>query len=161
MTYSVIQLTAANWGDLRSLRLAAIADSADIYGDLLVEQAEQPHYWQQLTEDQVWLALQDEQDLVGLVGVMESGPDRYGDFWIKSWWVAPERRGSGGTRLMLSWIEQHVGAAGGKEIALGVFDTNLAAISAFEALGFKSVGIRKPSTRPGAFYIIMSKGVTN
>lgn len=160
MSDAVVELIPSDWAQLRALRLAAIADSADIYGDLVEEQEQPQQYWEQLLQEQTWLALVIDGQWVGLVCVIPSGPDRYGDYWLKSWWIDPTYRGRGGSKLMMNWLVDFVRTASGKVLALGVFDTNLDAIAAFTALGFESLGTRKPSTRPGAYYIIMSKEIT-
>ena len=158
MGYSVIQLGSADWNLLRDLRLAALLESDAIYGDFEVEANATTDYWQQLAQDQTWLALRSEaKDLAGLVCLMPSGSERYGDFWIKSWWISPDHRGKGGARVMVDWCSNYVRQNQGKVLALGVFETNEAAINAFLALGFEKTGIRNPSTRPGAFYLIMAK----
>lgn len=155
--FEVEPLFADQWPRLQSLRLAALTDSDAIHGDLTAEQAHGAAYWQELMAEQQWAALVHEGSDVGMLVVAPPPEDRYGDCWIKSWWIAPEFRGAGGSRVLLEWLDKYCAKKQWRVQALGVFETNTAAISAYSKLGFQSVGIRKPSSRPNQFFIIMAR----
>lgn len=161
MQFVVETLTPENWSRLRSLRLAALADSEEIYGDLKLEQGFTSKQWQQLLIEQNWAALVVDGKDVGLVTARPTPPERYGDCWIKSWWIHPNYRGKGGAKHLHDWLIQLCKLKNWQMMALGVFERNSSAISSYERLGFHHVGIRKPSSRANEFFIIMAQEIKN
>jgi ribosomal protein S18 acetylase RimI-like enzyme len=157
----VRELTHDDWEQLRALRLSALADSSEIHGDLKLEQEQPPTYWQEQLQTQHWAALVANGNDVGLVTAMPTPPDRYGDCWIKSWWIAPEYRGLGGADKLLSWIVEICIRKNWQTVGLGVFEKNQIAIRSYQRLGFVQIGGRHTSSRAGEFFIIMGQDVSN
>lgn len=155
--FAVEPLTADQWRRLQDLRIAALTQSDAIHGDLAAERTYGRAYWQELMAEQQWVALVHAGKDVGMLVVAPPPEDRYGDCWIKSWWIDPQFRGLGGSKTLLNWLDQYCTNRRWRIQALGVFETNTAAISAYRKLGFHSVGIRKPSSRPNQFFIIMAR----
>ncbi|MBM3691421.1 MAG: GNAT family N-acetyltransferase [Actinobacteria bacterium] len=159
MHFTVETLTPTHWPRLRSLRLAALSDSSEIYGDIDLEMGFTAEQWQHLLDEQSWAALVVEGKDVGLVTAIPTPPDRCGDCWIKSWWIAHKYRGKGGARLLLNWLIELCKQNNWSTLALGVFETNTSAILSYERLGFHKVGIKKPSSRANTFFIIMAQEI--
>lgn len=155
--FTVTPLVADQWPRLRALRLAALQDTDAIHGDLVAEQNYTESNWRELFGVQQWAALVHDGSDVGMLVVSKPPLDRYGDCWIKSWWIAPDFRGAGGSKTLLNWLDRHCVTQQWRIQALGVFETNTDAIAAYKKLGFKSVGIRKPSSRANQFFIIMAR----
>ena len=60
--------------------------------------------------------------------------------------------------VLLAWIDQFCIEQNWQVQALGVFESNQAAIATFSKLGFKPVGIRNPSSRnPAEFYVVLAR----
>jgi RimJ/RimL family protein N-acetyltransferase len=158
LKFEVTHLTGSQWQRLKDLRIQALQDSPGIHGDLAEESSQQAQYWQTLIAAQSWGAVSAAGVDVGLVCAMPATIDRYGDCWIKSWWLAPDARGLGGSAAVLDWIDQLCRLNNWKTQALGVFESNPSAIRTFERLGFNSVGIRNQSSRdPTEYYIVLAR----
>lgn len=155
--FTVEVLRPTNWRRLQSLRIAALSESDAIHGDLAMEIAAPAEYWQELLTNGTWISLKWEGEDVGMLVVTPPPLDRYGDCWIKSWWIAPKFRNQGGAKIMLDWLTEFSHQQNWRIQALGVFESNVAAISTYQRLGFSPVGDRKPSSREGEFFILMAR----
>jgi len=160
--FTVEPLSASQWQRLKDLRLRALSESTGIHGEIEVEAQQPANYWQDLIANQHWAAVTLNEVYVGLVCALPSTADRYGDCWIKSWWLTTSVRGLGGSAAMLAWIDQLCRVNNWKIQALGVFESNPSAIRTFERLGFSSVGIRNQSSRdPNEYYMVLARELTN
>lgn len=158
LSFEAFRLLPTDWQILQRLRVAALLDSSGIYGDLTEEQAQPEAYWRQLLVEQNWIALRSQSNEIGIVCLTQSTPERYGDCWIKSWWISPQFRGAGGSAVLLAWIDQFCIEQNWQVQALGVFESNQAAIATYSKLGFKPVGIRNPTSRnPDEFYVVLAR----
>ena len=158
MSFDAIRLLPTDWQKLQRLRVAALAESTGIYGDLNEEAAQTKDFWEQLLVEQIWIALRNQGDEIGIACLTQSTLERYGDCWIKSWCISPQFRGAGGSVVLLAWIDQFCIEQNWQVQALGVFESNQAAIATFSKLGFKPVGIRNPSSRnPAEFYVVLAR----
>ena len=158
MSFDAIRLLPTDWQKLQRLRVAALAESTCIYGDLNEEAAQTKDFWEQLLVEQIWIALRNQGDEIGIACLTQSTLERYGDCWIKSWWISPQFRGAGGSVVLLAWIDQFCIEQNWQVQALGVFESNQPAIATFSKLGFKPVGIRNPSSRnPAEFYVVLAR----
>jgi GNAT superfamily N-acetyltransferase len=158
LNFVVEPLSISQWQRLKDLRIRALAHSVGIHGDLEIESQQPAQYWQDLIANQHWAAVCFAGLDVGLVCALPSTADRYGDCWIKSWWLAADVRGLGGSTAVLAWIDELCRAHNWKIQALGVFESNPSAIRTFERLGFSSVGIRNPSSRnPNEYYLVLAR----
>ncbi len=159
--FTIEQLRRPNWQRLRELRIAALSESDSIHGDLDLETSAPAQYWHELLTNGTWIALKWNSDDVGLLVVAPPPPDRYGDCWIKSWWISPNFRNRGGARLMLDWLTDFCYQRHWRIQALGVFESNLDAIATYQRLGFRQVGERKPASRENEFFIIMARHLSH
>jgi RimJ/RimL family protein N-acetyltransferase len=70
-----------------------------------------------------------------------------GDFgatcWIGGCWVSPAARGKGALRAMFNYVDEKAPVRDWSKQGLGVMEDNLAAIKAYEKLGFVAMGDKK------------------
>jgi ribosomal protein S18 acetylase RimI-like enzyme len=134
----------------RDLRLRALRDSADSFGETAAEaEAQSLSYWEDLTRsvtepNRHVMFLACEGDTVcgsayGLRDREDSGAGRVGGTW-----VAPSYRRQGVGRALLqalfSWAREH----GFKRLRLWVPSENAAALALYRHAGFKDTGRRRP-----------------
>jgi ribosomal protein S18 acetylase RimI-like enzyme len=147
------------WRQVRSLRLAALANTPDAFSATLAEETQQPASW--------WRSRLDEPDVDTLVveldtpvdqpvgaGLCVLAPvtDQPGTLGLFSVWVAPWARGTGaGDALLLAAIERARGR-GAQELALDVGDHNAIAVGLYTRHGFVPSG-RRTSLPPPRTYV--------
>jgi GNAT superfamily N-acetyltransferase len=149
----VVELLEPNeWQRLRTIRLAALADSGHAFGGTLEgESAEDEITWPNKFEKLNFLIA----SVDGVDAAMLSVEVLNGDFgatcWIGGCWSDPRFRGKGLMRAMFTYIDQQ--EIDWKIQGLGVWTDNYSAIAAYENLGFVKMGEDTESTRkPGKFY---------
>jgi ribosomal protein S18 acetylase RimI-like enzyme len=152
---SVSQFQPSEWKTYKGLRLRALADSPDAFGSTLANEIKRSDaQW----AESLMAASQSDFDLplVALVGNEPAGLA-----WAKvdgadssaihlfQMWVAPEHRGQGLGRLLLSTSIQWAKTRGAKSISLGVTCGDTSAIRLYVSAGFEPVGMPRP-LRPGS-----------
>lgn len=136
-----IERLAADEGlRLRTIRLRALADAPDAFGNTYDEAAVQPldSWTAQLQEIATFVAVVDGED-VGLVrGACDDlQPDAA---WLISMWVSPEVRGQGVGEALIDAVVEWARVSGARRVLLAVGDHNQPAIALYARKGFEPNG---------------------
>lgn len=135
----------SDWRRWRDLRLRALADAPDAFGQTLAEARELgDDAWMAVVASEpsrgVWFA---EQGGVPVgTAVVRLAPDRLRSN-LYAMWVAPEARRCGAARALVETARTWARDRGACELALRVTATNLAAIALYLAAGFADTGARE------------------
>lgn len=127
------------WSQLRSLRLAALEESPEMFGSTLSrERAFDETEWRRRAQRRAtFLASRDGRE-VALAGVHE-----FNGIWtVVGMWITPEARGTGIVDALMQACEDTARQAGAHMIVLGVMEDNEAGLSAYRRLGFTPTGQR-------------------
>lgn len=155
-------LGADDWHILRQARLDALrSDPAAFGGDLALELARGPEDWQALTMSEVWAVAVEDAQVVGLVSLRAAPDADDADCWIRSWWVAPQRRGLGVSSDLLAWVDAQCVEHLWPRQGLGVWCDNERGRALFTRLGFTQTGEEQRSEAwAGRCYVRMVRRVT-
>lgn len=134
----------------RSLRLRALRDAPDSFGEVFTDVAERPiSYWEDLTRsvtepgrDVMFLACEGHDVLGSTYGLLDrarTDAGRVGGMWVEPAW---RRRGVG--RALLQQVVGWSRERGLTRLGLWAPDHNLAAIALYSHLGFRNTGARRP-----------------
>ena len=96
-----------------------------------------------LNEEHVLLALESESQVIGALGLHPTGVTGVLSMGM---WIAPDKRGKGGGRLLMSAALDAV-PDGIHKLELEVFPDNEPAISLYRAFGFEQEGLRRDHYR--------------
>lgn len=128
---------------LRDLRLRAIADAPNAFGQPLEEARGRPESeWHRSARQssqgasRTWLIAEVDAATVGLVQGRKRRP---GTMLLFSMWVDPEVRRLGVGRLLIERLEDWGRSWGGRETILWVLGANTSAIEFYRDLGFEAV----------------------
>lgn len=149
----VTRVLPEDWHRLRAVRLAALAESPEMFGsNLAKEQAFDEAEWRRrVTRPATFLASRDGAD-VGLAGGYE-----FDTGWcVMGMWIAPAARGTGVLEALLDACESVALAAGATAIALGVMEDNPRGRRAYARLGYAFTGVRE-HVRDGRDELWMTK----
>lgn len=133
------------WQALREVRLRALAESPDAFGETYAEAAALPDDdWRQRAgpswsdgSHQRCVVVDDGHTFLGMtVGVLET-PDTV---HVYAMWVAPEHRGRGLGRELVDAITAWARELGARRLLLGVTETNGGAAAMYHACGFVPAG---------------------
>lgn len=135
------RIRAGEWETLRTLRLAALADSPDAFVSTHAETRTRPdEFWIEWVdavcegdERATFVAVDDHDRFVG----MASGFEHDGAVELAQMWVAPEARRSGVGRGLVAAVLEW---AGDRDVCLGVADGNDAAERLYDVCGFELSG---------------------
>jgi ribosomal protein S18 acetylase RimI-like enzyme len=136
-------LTPDDWRELRSVRLAAIADAPWAFlSDRRSENGWGEQEWRDRSQDGVWVVARGNGDVVG---VARSKPDSEtpGQCHIEALWVHPRYRRRGVATRLVAWLIRREMSAGIRDILVWVFESNEDARGLYEALGFRPTGERQ------------------
>jgi ribosomal protein S18 acetylase RimI-like enzyme len=169
MTYEVRRVEAAEWRDLRELRLLALKTDPEAFGDT--------HAKALARDDASWItwaarlasaddramcvALDETGNRIGLTGffVPESVPDGSPPRAVViSVWVAPEHRGGGAegpAALLADAVLELARASAAEELVLEVADNNPRAIGFYRRTGWVETGRVRPGENHDGDYIEM------
>jgi ribosomal protein S18 acetylase RimI-like enzyme len=131
-------LCAADWQELRKIRLQALADSPHAFVAAYAEEAQPPEeHWRDRIESSTWMVARDDGETIGLARLSTPNDEppetvRY----IESVWVEPDHRCRGVVRSMVEELEWLASTDGVSRLRLWVLDTNPAAWDAYLKLGF-------------------------
>ena len=143
----VQQVHAADWEELRELRLRALADAPNAFASTLEKEAAFPDdVWRQRTQggraSANFIARADGVG-VGMAAVIPE-PTAPGRMQLVGMWVDPRhrRRGLAQTliRQAVRWSREHQA----RELILWVAENNTAARMLYESVGFQPAGARQP-----------------
>ena len=168
---SVRRIRADEWALLRELRLRALEDAPEAFGQTLDDARARPdEEWTQAArqgsagDSRVWLIAEaDANDgataarPVGIVQARRRPPD---DVMIFSMWVDTEARRRGVGRLLIEAVERWAASWGGRRMVLWVFPANEGAVRFYERIGF-TVDPDGPDAESGRSYgaLAMSREV--
>jgi GNAT superfamily N-acetyltransferase len=154
----------------RALRLRALADAPDAFGERLVDVREKPDgYWDELTRSVTGSARQamfvaetagmDADDGAGMVfGLRDAQRENVARFG--GMWVAPAHRGSGVARLLVDAVIAWARGEGFSRIELWVTEGNDRAETLYESCGFSRTGERRPlASNPALTTIAMARAL--
>ncbi|WP_181310310.1 GNAT family N-acetyltransferase [Nocardioides campestrisoli] len=143
MPYVSRILTGEDWMSLREIRLRALADSPDAFQASLQQSSEDPEDAWRARADQAGptLLILDGEHPVAMGGALAYPESRTA--WLWGIWTAPEARGQGLSRRVVSelveWCRAH-----SLDVHLHVTDGNDPARSVYESHGFEPTGERVP-----------------
>ncbi len=144
--YLVRRLRPDEWGELRALRLRALADAPEAFGATLAEAEADPDAAWQLragSDDRVVIVAESGSRLVGMASGGRAPVDENAA-GLYSMWVEPAARGSGVAAAIVAAVIDWAREAGYPVMGLGVTTTNARAIALYERLGFVDSGGRFP-----------------
>jgi RimJ/RimL family protein N-acetyltransferase len=136
------RITPAQWKLLRELRLAALVDSPDAFGQSYEDAVRQPESdWRQTAEAasrgdrRAWFIGRDDAgQAVGIVQARRRPPD---DCLLFSMWVAPAARRSGAGRALVQAVEDWGQTWGATRVVLWVIAGNEPAMRFYDRIGFR------------------------
>ena len=149
-------VSPTEWRALREIRLRALADAPDAFGDTLARASSDP--------DEAWRDRARRPDGIAVVAADETGrfmgmasggpaPDASDMAAIYGMWVDPVARGQHIGEALIGALADWAHDAGYETIGLGVTIGNQAASALYERLGFVDTGERFP-LRDGSDLII-------
>ena len=144
MIIEVSELQADDWQRLRAIRLKSLQESPDVLeGSFEAESKESESDWRQKFSKLTYLVASLPGSDVGLMSIEVLDGDFGATCWIGGCWVSPEARGQGALRAMFNYVDQQTPVRDWSKQGLGVMEDNLAAIKAYEKLGFVAMGNKK------------------
>jgi RimJ/RimL family protein N-acetyltransferase len=151
----VTRVDPEEWQRLRAVRLAALAESPEMFGsNLAKEQAFDEAEWRRrAARPATFLATRDGVD-VGMAGVYELD-----DGWsVMGMWLAPTARGTGALEALVNACESVAQDAGATAVTLGVMEDNPRGRRAYLRLGYEFTGARE-HVRDGRDELFMTKSL--
>ena len=140
---TIERINPTQWRLLRDLRLSALLDSPDAFGQSYEDAVGQPDAeWKQTAEAashgdrRVWFIGRNESgEAVGIVQARRRPPD---DCLLFSMWVAPSARRSGAGRALVQAVSDWGVSWGATRVVLWVVAGNEAAMRFYERIGFRT-----------------------
>jgi ribosomal protein S18 acetylase RimI-like enzyme len=145
----VIRVGEREWQQVQDVRLRALREDLDVLGQTLDrEERFTPRHWQmRLRSSPTWLALEDDECVVGMVAMIHEPASPVDDRHLVGLWVAPEHRRAGVGWALVDTVRQAAVAEDARTLSLWVRDENHAAIDLFVRAGFERTGERQRSPR--------------
>ena len=144
MIIEVSELQADDWQRLRAIRLKSLQESPDVLeGSFEAESKESESDWRQKFSKLTYLVASLPESDVGLMSIEVLVGDFGATCWIGGCWVSPAARGKGALRAMFNYVDEKAPVRDWSKQGLGVMEDNLAAIKAYEKLGFVAMGNKK------------------
>jgi GNAT superfamily N-acetyltransferase len=142
-----------DWQRLREVRLAALAESPEMFGSTLAKEQsfDEAEWRRRAARPATFLASRDGVD-VGMAGVYEFD----GGWCLMGMWLAPVARGTGVLEALVNACESVAQAAGAATVALGVMEDNPRGRRAYLRLGYDFTGTRE-HVRDGRDELFMTK----
>lgn len=137
-------VTPADWKDLRSVRLRALADAPKAFVSEHSREADWlEEDWRSAIQQARWVVARTAHDVIG-VARSSQDPESPERRYIEAVWVAPEFRRLGVGRRLVRWLIDRERKSGIREILLWVIDSNVYARSFYFRMGFRSTGRIQP-----------------
>ena len=137
-------VTPADWKELRSVRLRALADAPKAF---VSEHGREVGWleedWRSAIQQARWVVARTGHDVIG-VARSSQDPESPERRYIEAVWVAPEFRRLGVGRRLVRWLIDRERKSGIEEILLWVIESNVYARCFYFRLGFRSTGRRQP-----------------
>ena len=133
----------SDWAQLRSSRLAALADSPGMFGSILErEQRYEEKDWREWAhQGATFLALHSGTPVGIAAGAVADRPE---DRKLYSMWVHPDHRGTGVATALLEAVTTWASDDGATRLTLWVARTNDPAANLYRRRGFTATGESKP-----------------
>ncbi len=144
-----------DWSRLRTVRLAALAESPEMFGSTLARELsfDEAEWRRRAARPATFLASRDDVDL-GMAGAYA-----FDDGWsIAGMWLAPPARGTGVVEALVGACESVARQAGATSISLGVMADNPRGRRAYLRLGYAFTG-RREHVRDGRDELFMIKAL--
>lgn len=153
---TIERIKAEEWRLLREMRLAALADAPEAFGQRFEEARGQPEAeWQATTQAssqgdrRAWFVARDEaRRPLGIVQARRRPPD---DCLLFSMWVAPEARRSGAGRALVHAVEEWGAKWGARRVVLWVIAGNEGAMRFYDRIDFRIMS-EGPDAQSGYAY---------
>lgn len=145
----VEQLSGEQWADLRTLRLAALADEPEAFWATLAEEAAfDESRWRAFVTGVVWFVIRQDGRIVGGAGGV---PTADGEPELIGMWVAPDARGRGFGAGLVAAVCDWARGIGASTVGLWIVQGNGPARALYERCGFRPTGERAvlPAPRVG------------
>lgn len=131
---SIKAVTSENWQSLKELRLKAVADSPEAFGDSIeTVSSKSDEYWKDGIANSNVFVTEENGVWIGMI-VFKQDDD--GVWAVKSLWVDPNYRNQGIGKLIMQKAINAAKSTGVKLIELGVNVESKPAINLYESLGF-------------------------
>ena len=139
------ELQPQDWHEFRGIRMRALADAPDAFGVTLADVERQPEdAWRdRLSAPDPILVVREGGSPVAM-GAGWTPPDRSGLMAVWGMWTAPEARGQGHARSLLTWLLDWAGAHEITTAELHVSEGNDGARRLYEQHGFEATGRWEP-----------------
>ncbi|MGN6753714.1 MAG: GNAT family N-acetyltransferase [Intrasporangium sp.] len=149
----VARVDPGDWQRLRDVRLAALADSPEMFGSSVARERafDETEWRKRAARPATFLASRGAGD-VGMAGVYEFE----GSWLVMGMWLAPAARGTGAVDALIHACESVAQDAGATTIALAVMEDNARGRSAYLRLGYQFTGERE-HVRDGRDELFMTK----
>jgi GNAT superfamily N-acetyltransferase len=155
-------LSKDEWGRLRAIRLRALKENPEAFGQSLDEvEALSKDDWFKYYEKSDYLVASINGTDVGMLFIEILKGDHGATCWIGGCWTDPANRGKGVMRALFNYIDLHATEKDWTRQGLGVWVDNDSAIKAYESLGFTFAGEKMPGSKEGKFFQHMIRNVTN
>ena len=150
-TVAVKQLTPDQWSELREIRLAALADSPQMFLSSYEREVDYaPAIWENEFKRGDWYAGYVGGTPVCMIGVTKEPDMPPDECYLEYMWVSPQFRGSGIARSLLEEVLGNLREAGYATVLLWVLSGNDIAAHLYERMGFDWTGRAQPlADRPG------------
>lgn len=159
---TIVELGPADWQEFRDIRLRALGDAPDGFGMTLAAGLENtPDQWQaRLDSPSPILAVRSAGELVAMGGSWVP-PDDADRMFIWGMWTAPEARGHGHGRALVSWLLDWALAHSISTVELHVTEGNDPARRLYESCGFVGTGEWEPLREGSDLKIELLRRVDN
>jgi GNAT superfamily N-acetyltransferase len=142
-TLDVYSLTPLNWRVLRAARLEALRDSPHAFTSSYAQELGwEESEWQRLFDAATWVVAHEAGKVIALAR-SSCEPERPAARHVESIWVAPTHRRRGVFRSLLHAVAEIERQVDVTDLLLWVLEDNHDAQRAYEAVGFKSTGVRQ------------------
>lgn len=151
---TIERLGPDDWQEFREIRVRALADAPTAFGMTLADVERQPdEAWRaRLDQGDPILAVRDGERLVAM-GAGWHPPEDPDRMMVWGMWTAPEARGHGHARALLSWLVEHARTRGATTVELHVTEGNDVARRLYEEQGFAATGEWTPLREGSALRI--------
>lgn len=147
----VRRLREGEGGQLRELRLRALADFPDAFASSLHHERHEPaEYWEGLASrseaadrEVTFVAERGDAEWVGMAGAHLIRDEHY-KAALAAIWVAPDARGFGLGRRLVEDVAEWAAARGATRLQVSVTETNVGALAFCRRRGFEATGERTP-----------------
>ena len=151
----VTRVTPADWQRYRDVRLAALAESPEMFGSTLAKEQDfdEAEWRRRAARPATFLASRDGVD-IGLAGMYEVD----GSWHVMGMWITPVARGTGVVEALVDACESVAQNTGATAVALGVMEDNPRGRKAYVRLGYAFTGARE-QVRDGRDELLMTKAL--